>query len=212
LPIRVILADDHPIVLHGLERMFESHADFQVAACCRDADAALAAVRKKNADVLVLDLRMPGRGGLDVLRTMAAEKLACRTLLLTAAIGDDEVVEAVRLGATGVVLKESAPEALLEGVRRVHAGEQWLDRDTLARAFGRVLRKESAAREAAQVLTRREIEIIRMIGEGLRNKAIADRLAISEGTVKIHLHNVYEKLGVGGRLELMLYAQRHGLV
>jgi DNA-binding NarL/FixJ family response regulator len=143
---------------------------------------------------------------------MAAEKLACRTLLLTAAIGDDEVVEAVRLGATGVVLKESAPEALLEGVRRVHAGEQWLDRDTLARAFGRVLRKESAAREAAQVLTRREIEIIRMIAEGLRNKAIADRLAISEGTVKIHLHNVYEKLGVGGRLELMLYAQRHGLV
>jgi DNA-binding NarL/FixJ family response regulator len=211
VPIRLVLTDDHPIVLHGLQRLFESDAHFDVVACCRDADAALAAVRRGIADVLVLDLRMPGRGGLDVLRTIAAEKLACKTLLLTAAVGDDDVVEAVRLGATGVVLKESAPEALLEGVRRVHQGEQWIDRETLTRAFGRVLRKESAAQAAAQLLTRREIEIVRMIAQGLRNRVIAERLAISEGTVKIHLHNVYEKLGVGGRLELMLYAQRQGL-
>jgi DNA-binding NarL/FixJ family response regulator len=96
-------------------------------------------------------------------------------------------------------------------VRRVHQGEQWIDRDTMSRALGRVMMREAAAREASRTLTPRELEIVRMIAQGLRNKAIADRLSISEGTVKIHLHNIYEKLRVDGRLELMLYAQEKGL-
>jgi DNA-binding NarL/FixJ family response regulator len=211
-PIRLILADDHSIVLDGLRRLFESQPDFTVVSCCADGESALQAVRTQPTDVLVLDLRMPGRTGLEVLKAIADEHIACRTVLLTAALKDDEVVEALRLGATGVVLKESEPSALLECVRRVHLGEQWIDRETLSRAFGRVMLRESANREAGRSLTPRELEIVRMITQGLRNKAVAERLSISEGTVKIHLHNIYEKLGVDGRLELVLFAQEKGLV
>jgi DNA-binding NarL/FixJ family response regulator len=211
MAIQLVIVDDHPIVLHGLKRLFESAEGIDVVECCSSADEALATIRTHAFDVMLLDLRMPGRNGLDVLRTIASEKPSGRTVLLTAAISDDEVVEAVRLGAQGVVMKESSPETLIDCVRRVHRGEQWIDRETMGRAFGRVLRRENAAREVSKVLTPREIEIVRMITQGLRNKAIAERLSISEGTVKIHLHNIYEKLGVDGRLELMLYAQNQGL-
>ncbi len=210
MPIRLLLADDHAIVLNGLKRLFESQSDFEVVQCCRDGEEAIAAARTHACDVLVLDLRMPGQTGLDVLRALTTEKRSCRTVLLTAAISDDDVLEAVRLGAQGVVMKEAAPETLLECVRRVNRGEQWIDRETMSRAFGRVMRRESAAKEAG--LTPREIEIVRMIALGLRNKVIAERLNISEGTVKIHLHNIYEKLQIDGRLELMLYAQEKGLL
>ena len=212
MPIRLVLVDDHPIVLHGLQKLFESSPDFSVVASCRDGDTALTALRTQKVDVLLLDLRMPESSGLDVMRAMAAERIACRTILLTAALTDDDAVEAVRLGASGMVLKESAPDQLLECVRRVHAGEQWLDRETLSRAFGRVLQRDTATREAARLLTPREFEIVRMIAQGLRNRVVAERLSISEGTVKIHLHNIYEKLGVDGRLALVLYAQEKRLV
>lgn len=209
--IRLILADDHSIVLDGLRRLFESEPDFEVVATCADGVAALEAVRTKPCDVFVLDLKMPGKTGIEVLQAMAQEHLTCRTVLLTAALKDEEVVQALKLGATGVVLKESEPGALLECVRRVHRGEQWIDRETLSRAFGRVMMREAASREAGRNLTPRELEIVRMIAQGLRNKAVAERLSISEGTVKIHLHNIYEKLGVDGRLELVLFAQEKGL-
>jgi DNA-binding NarL/FixJ family response regulator len=210
-PIRLILADDHSIVLDGLRRLFESESDFQVVACCADGNAALEAVTKLPCDVLVLDLRMPAKTGLEVLKAMSDAHVPCRTVLLTAALKDDEVVQALRLGAMGVVLKESEPGALLECVRKVHQGEQWIDRDTMTRALGRVMMREAASREAGKSLTPRELEIVRMVAQGMRNKVVAEKLCISEGTVKIHLHNIYEKLGVDGRLELVLYAQEKGL-
>jgi two-component system, NarL family, nitrate/nitrite response regulator NarL len=209
--IRLTLADDHPVVLQGLQRLFETQHDFNVIACCGGGDGALESVRNGRPDVLVLDLRMPDRSGLDVLRAMAAEKLPCRTVLLTAAITDDDIVEAMRLGVNGIIMKESPPDALVECVRRVARGEQSIERHTLAKAFGRVLRREAATREVATTLTPREIELVKMVAQGLRNRAIAERLAISEGTVKIHLHNVYDKLGIDGRLELVLWAQNQGV-
>jgi DNA-binding NarL/FixJ family response regulator len=212
MSITLVLVDDHPIVLHGLRQLFESSPDFKVVAACRDGAGALEALRTEPVDVLLLDLRMPDQTGLDVMRTIVAEHLPCKTVLLTAALTDDDAVEAVRLGARGVVLKESAPDTLLECVRHVAAGEQWIDQETMSRAFGRVLQRESAVREASRLLTPREIEIVRMIAQGLRNRAVAERLSISEGTVKIHLHNIYEKLGVDGRLALVLFAQEKGLV
>jgi DNA-binding NarL/FixJ family response regulator len=210
--VRLVLADDHSIVLDGLRRLFESLPEFEVVACCADGDAALAAVRTMQVDVVVLDHRMPGKSGLDVIRVMAQEQIDCRIVLLTAALRDDDIVEAVRLGVAGVVLKESSPDSLIECVRKVHLGQQWMDRETLGRAFTRVLNRESATRDAAKTLTPREIEMVQMVAQGLRNKAIAERLCISEGTVKIHLHNIYEKLGVDGRLALVLFAQSKGLV
>jgi DNA-binding NarL/FixJ family response regulator len=209
--IRVALVDDHPVVLQGLQRLFEMQPDFDVVACCGGGDAALDSVRAERPDVLVLDLRMPGTNGLDVLRAIAAEKLNCRTVLLTAAITDDDVVEAVRLGANGIIMKEAPPDTLVECVRRVSRGEQWIEQEALTKAFGRVLRRETATREVGKTLTPREIELVKMVAQGLRNRAIAERLQISEGTVKIHLHNVYEKLGIDGRLELVLWAQEQGI-
>jgi DNA-binding NarL/FixJ family response regulator len=210
--IRLVVADDHPIVLHGLQQLFARHSDFTVIAACPDGASAVDAVRTHRPDILVLDLRMSPMNGFDVLRALARERLQPRTVLLTAAITDDEIVEAMHLGAMGLVLKEASPDALLDCVRRVDRGEQWIERDTVTQAFKSVLKRESAALTVSTPLTPRELEIVRMVAHGLRNKAIAERLSISEGTVKVHLHNIYEKLGVDGRLELVLCAQEKGLV
>ena len=212
MSIRLVLADDHPIVLHGLQQLFARQGDFSVLAACPDGASALDAVKAQRPDVLVLDLRMSPRNGLDVLRALAKERLQCRTVLLTAAITDEEVVEAMRLGAMGLVLKEASPDALLDCVRRVHRGEQWIERETVTQAFKAVLKREAAVSHAEATLTPRELEIVRMVAHGLRNKAIAERLSISEGTVKVHLHNIYEKLGVEGRMELLLLAQELKMV
>ncbi|HEV3217722.1 MAG TPA: response regulator transcription factor [Vicinamibacterales bacterium] len=212
MAIRVVLVDDHPIVLQGLQQLFERQPDFTVVAACPGADAALQAVRAHRPDVLILDLRMPGKSGLDLLRAVNDEKLDCYSVLLTATIRDEEVVEATKLGVTGLVLKESSPETLLKCVRRVNRGERWIDQETITRAFQAVAGREEAEREVSKTLTPREIEIVKMMAEGLRNRAIGDRLGISEGTVKVHLHNVYEKLGLDGRLELVLYAKQKGVI
>ncbi len=211
MPIRIAIADDHALVLHGLKRLLDSEPEFEVVACCGNGEEALAAARSGHVDVLLLDVRMPGLGGLDVLRALAAEQLSLSIVLLTAAVTDADAVEGLRLGARGIILKESSPDALLDCVRCVARGEQWIDSETMSRALDAVARRESYG-SAGRLLTARELEIVRMIAQGLRNKAIAERLSISEGTVKIHLHNVYEKLGVDGRLELMLHAQKQGLV
>jgi two-component system, NarL family, nitrate/nitrite response regulator NarL len=212
MAIRVVLVDDHPIVLQGLQQLFERQPDFTVVAACPGAEAALQAVRVHRPDVLILDLRMPGKSGLDLLRALNDEKLDCYSVLLTATIRDEEVVEATKLGVTGLVLKESSPETLLKCVRRVNRGERWIDQETITRAFQSVVGREEAEREVSKTLTPREIEIVKMMAEGLRNRAIGDRLGISEGTVKVHLHNVYEKLGLDGRLELVLYAKQKGVI
>jgi DNA-binding NarL/FixJ family response regulator len=209
-PIRLVLADDHPIVLHGLQQLFEREG-FEVAAACRDGASALAAVREHQPDVFVLDLRMNGQNGLDVLRALAKDGVRCKTILLTAAARDSEVSQAMQLGALGVVLKDTSPDALVEGIRRVHRGESWIDRDPAA--AGTTTGREGAADGAAMpALTPREFEIVRMVAKGLRNKVIAEQLSISEGTVKVHLHNIYDKLHVDGRLELVLCAQEKGLL
>lgn len=210
MAIRIVLADDHPIVLHGLQRLFERHADFDVVSCCPNGNAALDAIRQQRPDVLVLDLKMPGFSGLDVLRTIDAEHLGCRSVLLTAAARDEDIAQALRIGAYAVVLKDSQPEELLECVRRVHQGERPMGPEKPTHHGHQASDQIAAALGAS--LTPREIEIVRMVAKGLRNRVIADQLAISEGTVKVHLHNIYEKLAVNGRLELVLAAQEAGLI
>jgi DNA-binding NarL/FixJ family response regulator len=211
MPIRVLLVDDHPIVLHGLQQLFERREGFDVVGCCADAATAVDAVARHLPDVMVLDLRMPGRSGLDVLRQLSGRCPACRRVLLTAAISDAEVAEATRLGATGLVMKEASPEVLLNCVRSVHGGTPCIERDSGGISDPRPAAIGSAA-GSSDSLTQREKEILRMVALGLRNKVIADRLSISDGTVKVHLHNIYQKLGVDGRLELVLAAQQKGLL
>lgn len=211
-PIRLVLADDHPIVLDGLETLFRLEPDFQVVARCMDGEECLAAVRRLHPDVLILDIRMPRRDGLWVLRELQREKSPTQVVLLAAELDEQDVLEALRLGVRGMVLKELAPQMLLQCVRKVFAGEQWLEKQAVGRALDILLRREAGEREAANLLTPRELEMVHMVTRGLRNKEMSERLAISEGTVKIHLHNIYRKLKVDNRVELILYAQAKKLV
>jgi len=212
VPIRLVLADDHPIVLDGLENLFLLETDFRVVARCVNGAECLEAVRRYQPDVLVLDIRMPVKDGVTVLRELHREKQPAKVVLLAAVLEEAEVLEALRLGVRGMVLKELAPQMVVQCVRKVHAGEQWLEKQAVGRALDTLLRREAGEREAATVLTPREIEMVGMVASGLRNKEMSDRLAISEGTVKVHLHHIYRKLKVENRVELILYAQSKRLV
>lgn len=211
MPIGLVLADNHPLVLEGLEHLFRLQRGFKVLARCRDGEETLRAVWQHRPDVLILDIRMPGKSGLGVVQEMKKRKLSTRVVLLTAALDEAEVLEAIRLGVRGVVLKEMAPQLLVQCIRKVHSGGQWLEVRSFGHALENMVRREAGAREMADVLTPREIEIVRLVASGLRNKAIAKKLYLSVGTVKNHLHNVYEKLQVDGRPGLMRHAGERGL-
>jgi len=212
--VNLVLCDDHPIVLAGLEGLFRLEQDFQVLARCINGEEALAAVRQHNPDILVLDLHIPGPGGdgLEILRVLRREKLPTKAVMLAAALEEDEIVEALRLGVRGVVLKELAPQLLVECIRKVYAGEQWIDKQLSNLALEALLRRETAGRARSSILSPRETEIVRMVAGGLGNRELAERLGVSEGTIKIHLHNIYKKLKVHSRLELVLHAQANKLV
>ena len=212
MPIRVIVADDHPLIVDGVAHIFEANSDFALLARCSNGDEALAAARNLRPDVAVLDLRMPGCSGLEVLRELSREKSSTRVVLLTADIGDEETLDAVRLGVGGIVLKGSPAQQLLQAVRTVAAGREFVDEGSIRGALDRMLRREAGAAEVRRLLTAREIEIVKMVAAGLRNREIADQLSISEATVKIHIHSVYRKLGISGRVELSNYAHAHALV
>jgi len=210
MTIRLVLADDHPVVLGGLVQLFSLEPEFKVVAQATNGEDALEAVRRWQPEILVLDLRMPGMDGCGVLRAMRREKLTTRTVVLTA-MTNDEALEALRLGAHGVILKDMAPRLLVECVRAVHAGKQWVEKGVATHAVGTLLKREAGIRTMSEVLTPREIEVARMVASGLPSKVVANELAISEGTAKLHLHHVYEKLKLDGRFALIRYMQRQGL-
>jgi two-component system nitrate/nitrite response regulator NarL len=212
MPITLVIADDHPLILDALENLFRLEKDLKVVARCLDGAETLKAVRQHQPDILVLDIQMPAKDGLAVLREMRKEKLTTRVVILTATLNEEGLTEAVRLGVRGLVLKELAPKLLVQCIRKVHAGELWLEKRSVSSALERLLQGEAEKQEAAQALTSREIEIVKQLATGLRNSEIAKRLFISEGTVKMHLHNIYQKLGVDTRLKLTRYAQEKGLV
>jgi DNA-binding NarL/FixJ family response regulator len=212
MSITLVLTDDHPLILDGLENLFRLEKDFKVMARCVDGEEALAALRKHKPDILVLDIRMPGKGGLGVLQEMRDENILTPVVLLTAAVDEEEVVEAIRLGVRGLVLKELAPKLLVHCIREVYAGRLWLEQHTVSTALQKLLRRESGRQEAAQILTPREIEIVKHVAGGLRNMEIAKRLFITEGTVKMHLHHIYQKLNLDNRAKLTRYAQEKNLL
>jgi RNA polymerase sigma factor (sigma-70 family) len=210
--ITLVLADHYPLTLSGLCQLFKQEDGFEVLATCADADAALDAVRKHGPAVLVLDIEFPASGAFTVLRQIRREKLPPHVVLLASNLDDNQVLDAMRLGASGVVLREMSPESFVRCVRKVHAGEQWLEKQAVERALGRLVKHETTIRQLARGLTPRETEIVRLAIKGVPTKEIAARLAVQQGTVKVHLHNIYEKLQVDGRLGLILFARRHGLM
>lgn len=206
MAIRLVIADDHPVVLAGLEQLLGSEDGFLVVASCTDGRQALEATLEHRPDILLLDIRMPGLLGTEVLAELRRRGMETRVVLLTAAIEDDQVLEAVGLGVQGVVLKEMAPQLLLRCLRKVHGGGKWLESESFGRALATAAGRRARNGDDPSRLSKRELEIVHLVGEGLRNREIGERLFISEGTVKVHLHNIFEKLGIDRRASLARYA------
>jgi two-component system nitrate/nitrite response regulator NarL len=210
--IDVVLADSYPILLDGMEHLLTAQADLRVVARCADGEQAMRAVRQHRPDVLVSDFRLPGKNGLLILQDLAKEELQTHVVLLAERIYADEMLEAVRLGAKGILLKEMSGSLLVRCIRKVYAGQTWLETRSAGRAVEQLLHRDAGGREAALVLTPRELEVLRAVSTGVRNRDVAARLNITEGTVKIHLHNIYEKVNVKGRLELILRSIDRGWI
>ena len=190
MSISLVLADDHPLILNGLTNLLLLEDDLNVLATCTNGVDALEAVRRHRPDVVVLDICMPGMSGLEVCRKIREDNLPTRLVILTATLKEEEMADAVHLGVHGIVLKEMAPQLLVQCIRKVSAGGQWLERQATRQTLEKMLRREVGAREVTALLTPREIELVRLVAAGLRNKDVADKLFISEGTVKVHLHNI----------------------
>lgn len=196
--IKLVLVDDHPLVLQGLVQVLALEPDLEIVATCPDGAAAVPLIRERRPDVAVVDGRLPGLDGLGVVRALKDDAGPTRFVLLTATIDPRQALAAMNSGVRGVVFKDMPVETLVECIRTVHAGGTWSPPGVTP------LPDDTG-------LTARESEIVRMIADGLRNKEIAAQLGISEGTVKVHLHRIYEKLGVDGRVELIFWAQTHRL-
>ena len=213
--VRILLADDHPILRDGLRRLLEAESDLRVIGEAGDGIEAVKAVRRLKPDLLLLDLNMPRQTGLEALREIGALS-STRTVVLAAAIEKAQVAQAVQLGARGVVLKESATELLLRCIRAVMGGRYWVGHEvvsSLVEALRDLLPSSDDGNQQNHFgITRREMEVISAIVSGYTNKDIALKFSLSEQTVKHHLTNIFDKLGVSNRLELALFAVNHQLV
>jgi RNA polymerase sigma factor (sigma-70 family) len=208
-PYRIILADDHPIFLSGLTSLIRSHPAYALVATCSDGSAALQAVRSLQPDVAVLDVSMPSLTGLEVLETARREGLPTRVVFLTASATDEHIAQAVALGAWGLLLKNAAANHLLECLAEVVSGRRWLPPDIVDGAVARESARRVESDRLVSALTPRERELVVLATEGLSNKEIARRIGVTEATVKIHLHNIYQKLGVSNRTSLATLALSH---
>jgi len=210
--IRVLIADDHTIFREGLRKLLEAEADITVVGEAKSGSECVTLAEKLKPDIVLLDLKMPEKDGLAVLGDLAGKESATKVVVLTASEDERDFVEAVRRGARGIVLKQAPSEHLVDGIRRVHAGEVWIDQRVTAGVLKAMAEGPATTTREKPLLTDRERQVVHLVCQGLRNKEIADKLFISEQTVKNHLHNIFDKLGVSDRLELALYALHHRLV
>jgi two-component system, NarL family, nitrate/nitrite response regulator NarL len=210
--IRILIADDHAIFREGLRKLLDSAADMSIVGEACNGNECIRMVTKLKPDILLLDLRMPEKDGLSVLEEVNLDSIPTRVIVVTAAEDDRDVVRAMRLGARGVVLKQSASDLLVKSIRKVFDGEIWLDNRMTAEVINAFKKSaEAGQRREKPLLSEREREIVQLVAQGFRNREIGEKLFISEQTVKNHLHNIFDKLGVSDRLELALYAIHHRL-
>jgi two-component system nitrate/nitrite response regulator NarL len=202
MPTTIAIADDHPVVLHGLASLIAADPEFLVVARSEDGIAALAAIREKQPNLAVLDLNMPGLTGREVLAAIMREDLPTRVVLLTAAASDAELYDTIDAGAAGVVVKDTGIETLLVCLRTIAAGGIWLPDDVVGPAMDRETTRRDEWRALSASLTARELEIVRLVVAGATTKEISFRTQITLGTAKVHMSNIFRKMNISSRGEL----------
>ena len=200
--MRLLLADDHPMIRNALEMLLRG-TDFEIVGMAGTGQDALSLVTELRPDILLLDLQMPGGNGMEVLRKLRASKSSLRVVLLTAAVDDNSLLEAKALKVQGIVLKNSDPAFLLDCLESVRAGRTWIDPELATRARQLAATRGNRQRPA---LAPRERQLVGFVRKGLRNREIAAELGVTEGTVKVYLHAIFDKLGVSNRTELAIRA------
>ena len=209
--IRVLIADDHAIVREGLRAVIGSQPDLQLVGEARDGEQAVRLACTLQPDVIVLDLVMPRKSGVEAIRDIRKENPRARILVLTSFAEDDQVLSAIRAGALGYLLKDSSSQELIEAVRCLHRGESSLH-PAVAQKLVLGLRQAPASESRPEALTEREKQVLAGMSRGLSNQAIGDELHVGEGTVRFHVSNILAKLHLENRTQAVLYALREGLV
>lgn len=213
--IRVVIADDHPIVRNALKDLLSLEEDIELVGEAQDGQELLEVVQQQHPDVVLLDLRMPTLDGLGAAQALRQLHREIKIIILTASEDKAEFHKAMKMGCQGIVLKQTPPELIVKSIRKVHAGEIWLDAYTTAaliKEFSQTNNEAVSVRARDRSpLSAREREIVCLVAQGYKNKEMAEKMNISEQTVKNHLHNIFDKLGVSDRLELALYAISKGL-
>jgi two-component system, NarL family, nitrate/nitrite response regulator NarL len=214
--VRVLIVDDHPVFRYGVRRLLESEPGFVVVGEAPDGPQAIRLAHELSPDIMLLDLSIPGRSGLEVLREVTIGSPGVRTVILTASMEKSEIAQALRFGARAIVLKESTTELIFESIRAVRSGQYWVARESvsdLVEMVRRLLpRTPSAPQRVNFGLTPREIEVVAAITSGYSNSEIAQKLGRSEQTIKHHITNIFDKLGLSNRMEVVLFAVSHHLV
>ncbi|MBF5081189.1 response regulator transcription factor [Quadrisphaera sp. INWT6] len=210
--IRLVVVDDQAVVRAGFRVVFESEGDLVVVGEASGGREAVAVVERERPDVVVMDVRMPGGDGLEATRTIAAREGAPPVLVMTTFDLDEHVFGALEAGASGFVLKDADPAEVVDAVRALAAGRGAIDAATTRRVIAEFARRRAAPAPPEHDLTPRELEVVRLLGEGLSNEEVAGRLVVEVATVKSHLTRVMTKLGTRDRLQTVVWAYRSGLL
>jgi len=209
--IRILIADDHPVVREGLRSLIATKPGMEVVGEAADGVEAVLMARSLQPDVILLDLVMPNKNGIEAIGEIKRENPEARILVLTSFAEDAKVFPAIKAGALGYLLKDSSPQELLQAIRDVYRGRPSLH-PTVAGKLMRELDRPSQPPPAEEPLTEREVEVLKLVARGLSNQEIAERLVISEWTVRTHVRNILHKLHLTSRTQATLYALRKGLV
>jgi NarL family two-component system response regulator LiaR len=209
-PIRILIADDHAVVREGLRALIEAKPDMELVGEAEDGVEAVLMARSLKPDVILLDLLMPRMDGIEAIGEIKQENPHARILILTSFAADDKVFPAIKAGALGYLLKDSSSQALIQAIREVYQGESSLH-PTIARKLIREILRPSTAAPAENLLTEREVAVLKLIAGGLSNQEIAETLVISQRTVSSHVSNILEKLHLANRTQAAVYALREGL-
>ncbi|CRI64959.1 Two component transcriptional regulator, LuxR family [Thiocapsa sp. KS1] len=209
--IRIVIFDDQPFILLGIEQVLSTEPNFSIQASCTDGARCLEAVGRSRPDIVILDPSLPNSAGWSLLENLAENEPATKIVILTRSLTETELLQAMRLGVRGVMLKQMAPSLLVQCLRKVYAGELWHEKTSFGLAFDMMLRRERRQKTVADILTPREIELARLVATGYDTCKIAAQLKIAPGTVKVHLHRIYIKLGIRSRVELTNFVRDNGL-